>query len=247
MGNERLRAAMNAARVTMEEIAEAAEVSPKTVHRWLKGRKPHTRNRWAVSKILDEDEDYLWPPGGVPVGSGETATFEVVGAYAHRAVVPPRTWWKLLVRTEERVELLGYAMLHLPEQHPELMEMLAEQGEAGTRVRIALADPKSSEVRARDREEQLAGGLVARIKIATKYFSDLLGARNVEIRQHATPLYNSIFRFDDHMYVTPHLFGIPGAKAPLLHLKRRDPTGIFERFVAHFEGIWDTAHPLEAP
>lgn len=244
MGNDRLRAAMNAARVTRQQVADEAGVSSKTVHRWLKGRRPHARNRWAVSQLLDEDESYLWPPEGVAV-SGEAATAEVVGAYAHRAAVPVKAWWKLFTSVQAHVDLLGYAMLHLPEQHPELMELLAAKGGSGVVVRIALADPDCGEVAARDAEEQLSGGLSARIRTATKYFRELEGAEGVEIRRHATPLYNSIFRFDDQLYVTPHLFGIPGPKAPLFHLRRQGATGVFERFVTHFEAIWATTEPLE--
>lgn len=42
MGNERLRAAMAAARIDIGKIATTAEVDPKTVQRWLSGRVPHT-------------------------------------------------------------------------------------------------------------------------------------------------------------------------------------------------------------
>lgn len=214
------------------------------MHRWLKGRRPHARNRWAVSGLLDENEAYLWPPEGLAV-TGEAATAEVLGAYAHRAAVPVSAWWQLFTGAEVHVDLLGYAMLHLPEQHPQLMEVLGEMGRRGDTVRVAFADPECREVAARDAEEQLSGTLSARIRTATNYFRELQGAQGLELRQHATPLYNSIFRFDDQLYVTPHLFGIPGPKAPLFHLRRRGPTGVFERFVTHFEAIWATTRPLE--
>lgn len=136
-------------------------------------------------------------------------------------------------------------MLHLPEQQPDLVAVLKEKAGGGCRIRIALADPDSEEAHRRDAEEQLNGGLIARIRTASFYFSDLADCEGIEMRFHSTPMYNSVFRFDSHMFVTPHLYGIPGSKAPLLHFQRRSSWGVFERFVQHFEAIWDEAKPYE--
>jgi hypothetical protein len=59
-------------------------------------------------------------------------------------------------------------------------------------------------------------------------------------------MYNSVFRFDDDMFVTPHVFGRPGRLAPLLHLRRRQEAGIFENFATHFEDVWGSARPISA-
>jgi hypothetical protein len=56
-------------------------------------------------------------------------------------------------------------------------------------------------------------------------------------------MYNSLFRFDDDMFVTPHLYGTPGYSAPLLHVRRLGPDGVFANFAEHFEAIWATARP----
>jgi hypothetical protein len=61
-----------------------------------------------------------------------------------------------------------------------------------------------------------------------------------ELRYQDVPLYNSVFRFDDEMLVTPHLFATPGSMAPLLHLRRLGPRGMFARFSEHFDAIWKT-------
>jgi transcriptional regulator with XRE-family HTH domain len=53
---------MYRAGLTIESLAEQAEVSPKTAHRWLSGTvTPYPRTRYRVAALLREDESYLWP------------------------------------------------------------------------------------------------------------------------------------------------------------------------------------------
>jgi len=67
------------------------------------------------------------------------------------------------------------------------------------------------------------------------------GCPGIRLHYHQTPLYNSLFRGDGHMFVTPHLYGTPGYGAPLLHLRRKGGGGIFDRFATHFEAVWSTS------
>ena len=60
---------------------------------------------------------------------------------------------------------------------------------------------------------------------------------------HTTPLYNSVFRFDDQMIVTPYLFRARGYQHTALYLRKLSPHGIFESFADQFEQIWETATP----
>ncbi len=86
--------------------------------------------------------------------------------------------------------------------------------------------------------------LVVRIQTTMKYFRPLLNCPGFELRYQDVPLYNSVFRFDDEMLVTPHLYATPGSSAPLLHLRRLGPNGLFSRFAGHFEGIWADTEPV---
>lgn len=52
---------MATARIDIGRVAAVAGVDEKTVQRWLAGRIPYARNRWAVAALLGEDERYLWP------------------------------------------------------------------------------------------------------------------------------------------------------------------------------------------
>jgi alkylation response protein AidB-like acyl-CoA dehydrogenase len=48
------------------------------------------------------------------------------------------------------------------------------------------------------------------------YYRQLPGG--VELRLHDTPLYNSVYRFDDEMLVNGHAYGILAAYTPVMHL-----------------------------
>jgi hypothetical protein len=244
MANERLRAAMDRARVSVEQAARQSGVDPKTVQRWLAGRVPHPRHRWAVAELLDEDEEFLWPGARRRQGDALGAAAEVVGAYAYRADLDAGRWWAFFNRAERQIDLLGYTLYFLPQQHPSLVDVLSEKCERGCKVRIAIADPKSEHVRRRDEEERQPITLVARIRSSLQAFEPLLDCPGADLRFQDVPLYNSVFRFDDEMLVTPHLFGTAGHAAPLLHLRRIGPSGLFSRFAAHFESIWSETQPI---
>jgi hypothetical protein len=171
-------------------------------------------------------------------GSAVSGDVELVAAHTHRADVPPDDWWDLFTGARRQIDLLGYAMLFLIEQHPQLPSVLQRKATEGCMVRIALVDPESPEAAERDNEEGLDGGLQARIRTA-RLLDDHPG---VAIHFHRTPLYNSLFRFDDEMLVTPHLYGVPGYAA-LLQLRRKGGQGLFDSFAGHFEAIWRTSAP----
>jgi hypothetical protein len=58
---EPLRRALVGARVREADVAEALGVDPKTVQRWLGGRVPQPRHRWALADMLAVHEYDLWP------------------------------------------------------------------------------------------------------------------------------------------------------------------------------------------
>jgi transcriptional regulator with XRE-family HTH domain len=60
--NEYLRTAIRDAKVSLDDVAQAAAVDVKTVSRWLTlGRVPYPRHRKAVADYLGVDEGSLWP------------------------------------------------------------------------------------------------------------------------------------------------------------------------------------------
>ncbi len=244
--NERLRVAMASSGIEIEALGRQVGVDPKTVQRWLAGRVPHPRHRWKTCDILGQSEQELWPDVGVGA-SGAPHTTEVVAAYAHRADAPSQLWTGLLDRVRTNIDLLGYAMLFFPEQHPGLTKIVQDKCAEGLRVRIALADPEGAEVKARDALEGLGGTLPGRIRSTMRHLEPLISTVGVEIRHHNVPLYNAVYRFDDQMLVTPYLYKLHGYQHPMLHLKRLGPAGVFESYAEQFEAIWNDSRPVAGP
>ena len=63
----------------------------------------------------------------------------------------------------------------------------------------------------------------------------------MQIRTHATVLYNSIYRFDDEMIVNPHVCGKVAAHAPALHLRRLSAGDLFTTCADSFTAVWEGA------
>jgi hypothetical protein len=238
MNNERLRTAMVKARISIADVNRSTGVDEKTVQRWIAGRTPHQRHRWAVAALLDEDEAYLWPRSALELGAGAASTAEVVAAYAHRAEVPHTLWTGLVDGSRRRVHVLAYAALFLAENYPGLASRLAEKAADGCDVRLALVDADSDAARNRDAEEGLDGALLARIRNAEKLLAPLVEVDGAQVRRHATAMYNSVFVFDDEMLVTPHLYRRSGFESPTLHLRRLGEGGIFDTFLQHVDEVW---------
>jgi hypothetical protein len=110
-------------------------------------------------------------------------------------------------------------------------------------VRIALGDPSSPKLLERGAEEKFGTGIVSRAQNALKHYAPLRNCPGVEIRVHATTLYNSIYRFDDAMLVNTHVWALSAFAAPVLHLRRLVDGGLFDTYAQSFEAVWATATP----
>jgi hypothetical protein len=124
------------------------------------------------------------------------------------------------------------------------VKTLAKKAEAGGRVRLIFGDPASREVTRRSEEENLGKNTLAgRIRNALAFYQPLQGVDGVTMRFHRTTLYNSIFRFDDEMVVNTHVFGVQGAHAPAMHLRRLSAGALFENYTQSFEAVWAQSKP----
>jgi hypothetical protein len=128
-------------------------------------------------------------------------------------------WMHLIDAAEERIDVLVYAGLFLPDGYPELAKVLVSKAEQGAAIRLALGDPDSDPVRLRGEEEHIGEGRAARVRLSLAYLDEAIGIPGVELRLHTTTLYNSIYRFDGDMLVNAHAYGSPAAQSPVLHLR----------------------------
>jgi hypothetical protein len=252
VANERLRQSLRQAGVTPAELSKLTGADIKTVYRWLSpGRAPLPRHRALVAGRLGQDEEYLWPEvANQAGGNGVESAAEIVAAYPYRSDAPTSLWWTLISQATRQVDLLGYTLYFLSLQHPELIPSLAQKCSEGLKVRAAIGEPESEHIAYRDREEATPLTLVIRIQTTLSTWASLIDLEGFDLRYQDIPLYNSIFRFDDEMLVTPHLFATPGSQAPMLHLRRLGPNGLFSRFAQHFDSVWDGSrphHPKSAP
>ena len=67
----------------------------------------------------------------------------------------------------------------------------------------------------------------------------------VEIRQHATVLYNSIYRADGELLVNAHVYGTPASLAPVMHLRQIAGGTLVGTYLDSFERVWSESRPLD--
>lgn len=238
--SQRLESAMLRAELDSAMLAQRVGVDVKTVNRWLAGRIPHRRTRLAVAEVLNESETTLWPQTRPDLTAGAPATAEVLSAYAHRADIPNDLWTSLLLGATERIDIIGYAYPFVLELLPNAADIIAGKCRSGVRVRLGFADPDCDHVAERDNLEQMHGTLPGRIRNALSMLGQLTATPGCQIGLHTTHLYNSVFRFDDRMIVTPYLVRARGYQHPALYLRQLSPYGIFSSFADQVEQIWDT-------
>jgi transcriptional regulator with XRE-family HTH domain len=236
MVNERLRRAMLHAGYNIETLAEAAGVTSKSVQRWITGEvTPFGRTRFRVAALLQEDEGYMWPHA---VNHAALVGAELVATYPRRTDVPSHLWTDLLREARRSVDVLAFAGLFLTEEHSGWLPALADRAGANVRIRLLLGDPDGSQLAARDREHSIGGGVAGRVSAVLSYYRQM--PDGVELRLHDTPLYNSIYRFDDEVLVNVHAYGILAAYTPVMHLRRVDGA-FFNTYLESFERVWASA------
>lgn len=246
MGNERLRSRLLQAGMTSAELAEEVEVDPKTVERWVSnGRVPHQRHRLRVARALAAEEVFLWPQLLEDERSQSASRAELREVYPHRGAVPPELWRRLVDDAEEHVDVLVYAGLFLVDAHPDLPAKLVERAGSGLRARLLYGRPESDVVAWRGEDEGIGENLAARIRLSLIYMRPVVGVPGIEVRQHESVLYNSLYRFDDELLVNTHVVGSPAPQNPVLHLQRVPGGHLFEHYMRSFDRVWEAATPVD--
>jgi transcriptional regulator with XRE-family HTH domain len=243
MPNERLRAALLQRGITPALLGEELGVDHKTVERWIAGRIPYRKFRFAVAARLKVDEAYLWPGALSKEQVAAASESEILAVYPHRSQVPRDTWEQLFDEAEREIGVLVYSGLFLAED-PVVQKILAGKARSGVRVRILLGDPDSAQVAERGSDEGVDDAIAAKIRNALVLYRGLRGAEGAEFRFHRTILYNSIYRADDQLLVNTHVYGVPAASAPVWHLRKVAGGEIAATYAESFERVWDAAVPV---
>lgn len=245
MSNHSLRQAMSSARLTERDLALRCEVDVKTVSRWLadEARVPHPRHRWAAAEALGVDESVLWPEAirnTVKTGPDR----EIVSVYPYRSACPKSVWRSLITDAKSTITLAGYTNYFLWLEHPNLAKVLKRKAEQGCRIRFLIGDPDSEVTQRREETEAVPLTVSTRIRITLAELDQLKDVQGIEARFGDEHIAMSVFQFDDEMLVTPHLAKLVGHDSPLLHLKRHQDDGLFDRFAYHVNELWSAAREI---
>jgi transcriptional regulator with XRE-family HTH domain len=245
MPNERLRALLLERGETLDKLAEAVEVDPKTVERWItKGRVPYRKHRYDVAAFLGVDESYIWPDA---LGRDQVAAAsesEIVAVYPHRWMVPRDTWGHFFSQAKREIGALVYSGMFMAEDIG-VHRIFADRAEAGVRVRIMLGHPDSPHVAERGANEGIDEAMAAKIRSSIVLFRRLLSAENVDIRLHGTVLYNSIYRAEEQLLVNTHIYGVMANNAPVFHLRKIAGGEMTSTYLDSFERVWEGSTPIE--
>ncbi|MER6525738.1 XRE family transcriptional regulator [Streptomyces sp. NPDC001508] len=246
MPNERLRSALLARNMTVQTLADAIEVNPKTVERWItQGKVPYRRHQFATAAALKVDVTTLWEDARTVDTATDLTKAEIGTVYPHRHTVPSGLWRELYGRAQKYLDVLVYSGLFLSED-PLFHDLLRAKVAAGVQVRILLGNPGCAAVRQRgiDEGHQIMDG---KIRNALVLYRPLMKSHpDIGFRLHDSTLYNSIYRSDDEMLVNPHVYGIGAYMAPVFHLRRLSDSGLFETYANSIEHTWENARQVTA-
>jgi transcriptional regulator with XRE-family HTH domain len=231
--NKTLCRALIQARLTEEDVAARLQVDPKTVRRWLEGRVPYLRHRWAIAAMVGADETDLWPQ----LRTTRTRPDEVIAIYPHRDTMPREVWLRLFSSAQREIGILDDTDMPVAADAP-IAAVLADRAKSGVKMRICLHDTNAS-TGAQDAIRPDRGDTSeVRIQEALAIYVPLHAQGKVEIRLHRGVVYNSIYYADDQMFVSQHVYGTPIKSAPVLHLIRAEDSDMAAAFSEAFETAW---------
>lgn len=190
----------------------------------------------------------LWPQ--VVKDRIKTGTdLELVHSYPYRSAAPSSLWADLAEGATKEIFLAGYTNYFLWSQVPAFPDLLRRKTGAGCRVRFLIGDPEGEMTRQREVVEDTALSVSTRCRITLENIDRLGTLEGLEVRfsaaaDAAAHVALSVFRFDDHVLVTPHLARMVGHDSPMLHLRRHAEGGMFDRFRDHAEELWGQGAPI---
>lgn len=231
--NEPLCRALVGAGLGEEDVAARLGVDTKTVRRWLEGRVPYRRHRWALAMLLQASDADLWPQ--LRGGSGRPR--EVRAVYPHRDDVPAAEWLRPLGSARREIGILDRDGMFLAAM-PGGLEALGERAGAGVRVRVCLCDPGTQADP--DGTSRAVGDGAGE---ALSLLWPLRGNGDVQIRVHRDDPYVGLCVADEQMFVVQYAYGIAPGRSPVMHLESCGRADLFAIYLESFERVWQAARP----
>lgn len=231
--NEALCRAMIGAGLGEEDVAARLEVDTKTVRRWLEGRVPYRRHRWALAAMLQVSDADLWPQ----LRRGDGRPEEVLAVYPHRDDVPDFVWKRVLASAVREIGILDRSGTFLAAR-PGVLQILSERAASGVRARICLRDPGADAADHAPMDGDIASGK------ALSLFGPLQTSGNIQIRLLQVDHYGGLVFSDGQLLALQGVYGIAPGRCPVLHLQRCDDSGTFGAYLDLFERLWPTADPF---
>ncbi|MFC1420868.1 XRE family transcriptional regulator [Streptacidiphilus cavernicola] len=193
------------------------------------------------------DEEMIWPQvvrDKLKTGHDR----ELMHAYPYRSACPSTVWGKLVAGASDDLLFAGYTNYFLWLEQPNFAATLRKKAAAGCRVRFLLGNPDGEVTRQREAIEDTALSVSTRIRITLEALAGLGELDGLSVRFSApldaiNHVSLSVFRFDDQALVTPHLARLVGHDSPLMHLRRHEADGMFDRFAEHAEELWSRGTP----
>ena len=236
--NETLCRALLRARLTEEDVATQLQVDPKTVRRWLEGRLPYLRHRWALAAMLGVDETDLWPE----LRTTDVLPAEVRAIYPRLDAVPREVWLGLFTSAMQEIDILTVGEMPFA-GNPAIMAVLASRVHAGVRVRICLAGTHGLRAGPDSKTANADTGPAPAGHAAI--CAPLRQIGGVHIRQYPAATYHTTYRADDQLLVSQHAYGIPLQQAPVLRLQHAESATMAPMYLAEFERIWSESSPIQ--
>jgi transcriptional regulator with XRE-family HTH domain len=131
--NETLRRALMHARLSEEDVAAHLQVDPKTVRRWLEGRTPYLRHRWALAALLELDEADLWPQ----LRTARSRSDEVRAIYPHSGNIPRKVWLEFFQSAQQEIDILVDSE-PLPADDRGILDLLLDRIEVRVKLLVCL-------------------------------------------------------------------------------------------------------------
>ena len=202
--------------MTAAALADAVQVDPKSVSRWLaEDRIPHPPTRQKVAATLQQQETFLWPELLADSDGCTSGLVDIERVWPTRSSISSEIWHALFSKATEQLDILVYAGAFLIETL-DLADVLAWKVSTGTRIRVLVADPHSAAVGLRAAELSLAW-LPQRCQSTLDYLRRVDGIR---LRPHGASHYASLFRFDDLLLANTHAYGIWACHSPVLEVHK---------------------------